>query len=182
MDANQVGRYVFNVWHHVSLATNNTCKGIATQQTRVCTFTNISKFVVTLQDQTGKVRETIVVKFTTFMACFCTGHCPCKCDMSCQVVVETPVFNITSSGQSCDVPIYCTLRDILDAISKFTSTVWGGGVFVLGSLLVLGMLKMCIESAYCKHTDVDSLVMDIVAGKKRHRGKNAWENEQNDSK
>lgn len=27
VDANQVERYVFNVWHHISLATNNTCTG-----------------------------------------------------------------------------------------------------------------------------------------------------------
>jgi hypothetical protein len=92
--------------------------------------------------------------------------------VSCQVVVETPKFNITSS-EKCDVAIYCTLRNILDAIGKFTSTVWGGTVFALGVLLGLGMLKMCIEMSYCKYTDVDSLVLDIVAGKKRGDPKNA---------
>lgn len=138
--------------------------------------------VVTLQDQAGKKQDSVVVEFTTFMACFCTGHCPCKCDMSCQVVIETPVFNSSASSQSCDVAVYCTLRDILDAISEFTSTVWGGGVFAIGCLLLLGLLKMCVERSYCQHTDVDSIVLDVISGKKRRKRNDPWKDDKRNDK
>ncbi|XP_062503762.1 hapless 2-like isoform X2 [Corticium candelabrum] len=148
IEANQVLQYVFNVWHHISLATNNSC-------------------TVSLQDKTGKKQDSVVVKFTTFMACFCAGHCPCKCDVSCEVVIETPKFNATSSDKTCDIAIYCTLERILDFIDRFTSTVWGMGVFVIGTLLLMGMLKMCIERTYFQHTDIDSIVLDIISGNKK---------------
>lgn len=101
------------------------------------------------------------------MACFCAGHCPCKCDVSCEVVIETPKFNATSSDKTCDIAIYCTLERILDFIDRFTSTVWGMGVFVIGTLLLMGMLKMCIERTYFQHTDIDSIVLDIISGNKK---------------
>ncbi|XP_065833256.1 hapless 2-like isoform X3 [Oscarella lobularis] len=137
-------KFIFQIWHHVSLATNNTC-------------------TVTLFDSGGNKMDKVVVSFSTLAACYCTGHCPCKCDLACEVEARERILNITGAAKKCDTKIYCELKAFFD---RFLSKWWGRLILTIVVLLVMGLLKMWIEKAFCEHTDVDGIILALFEDRK----------------